>query len=113
MTWDDLLTGGWRAGISEKDFLSLSFAQVHRVFSGERQRSDERAVLTREIAWWLYAVNTKGIPQPKNIWWPIGDGGKTRAPTPEETEEVYRKYGKLNKKRRGRKRAKSADNGGQ
>jgi hypothetical protein len=104
VTWDDLLTGGWRAGINERDFLRLSFAQVHRVFSGEKQRSEERAVLTREISWWLYAVNTKGIPQPKNIWWPIGDGGKTKAPTPEETEDVYRKYGKLNKKRRGRKK---------
>ena len=111
MTWNDLLTSGWRAGVSEEDFLSLSFAQIHRVLKADQQRGDEKAMLTREIAWWMYASNTKGHPMPKNIWWPIGDQGQGKAPTPQETEEVYRKYGKLKRKRRGRKRAKSADNG--
>ena len=111
MTWSDLLTDGWQIGVGEDELLRLSFAQIYRLFKGARQASDERALLTREVAWWLYATNTKGTPMPKNIWWPIGDKGAGKAPTLEETEEVYRKYGKLKKKRRGRKRDQSTDNG--
>ena len=86
----------------------MSFAQIYRAFRGAQQRQEERAVLTREIAYLIYASNTKGYPTPKNIWWPIGEV-QDKGVTAEDTAEVYRKYGKL--KRNGRKRNAGKDHG--
>ena len=86
----------------------MSFAQIYRAFKGYQQRQEDSAIMTREIAYLIYASNTKGYPTPKNIWWPIGEV-QDKGVTAEDTAEVYRKYGKL--KRNGRKGNESQNNG--
>ena len=72
----------------------MSFAQIYRVFKGARQSYEERAALTREIAYLIYATNSRN-PKPKDHWWPIGEVKSTYAPTQEELDEIWQKYGKL------------------
>jgi GTP cyclohydrolase I len=85
----------------------MSFAQIYRAFKGYQQRHEQQETLTREVAYLIYATNTKN-PKPKNIWWQIGDV-EDKGVTPEETKEIYKQYGKL--KRHGRKRNESHNNG--
>lgn len=73
----------------------MSFAQIYRAFKGAKQRYEEKAILTREIAYLTYAVNAKN-PKPKGLWWPIGEIKKGAEPTQEELDEIWDKYGKLN-----------------
>ena len=87
--------------------MSMSFAQIYRAFKGYQQRQEESAVMTREIAYLIYATNSKN-PKPKNLWWPIGEI-EDKGVTPEDTEKVYEQYGKL--KRNGRKGNESQNNG--
>ena len=73
----------------------MSFAQIYRAFKGYQQRHEQQETLTREIAYLIYATNSKN-PKPKNLWWPIGveDPGVTQ----EYTDMIYAKYGKLHGK---------------
>jgi hypothetical protein len=75
--------------------LRMNFAEIYRAFKGARQRYEEKAILTREIAYLTYAVNCKN-PTPKNIWWPIGEIQRGPEPTQEELDEIWQKHGKLN-----------------
>lgn len=85
----------------------MSFAQIYRAFKGAQQKYEQQETLTREVAYLIYATNSKN-PQPKNIWWQIGEV-EDKGVTPEYTAEIYAKYAKL--ERNGRKGNESQDNG--
>ena len=75
----------------------MTFAEIHRAFKGHRQRMDDQAMLTREVAYLLYAQVGKKPLQPKEVFWPIGEM-KDPGVTQEYTDMIYAKYGKLHGK---------------
>lgn len=86
-------------------------AQIGRMFEGVKHRNEDKWRRTRLIAW---EVNKQYHKHPPDLeqYLRIGEVKDTTRATQEELNEIWRKYGKIQskKKKNGRTGTKSANN---
>lgn len=82
--------------MTEDELLRLSFVQINRLFEAYRLKDNEWWEKFRLVAYETWRKGARNAPE-INAYMPIDKDGKSEM-TKEELDEIWKKYGKLDRK---------------
>jgi hypothetical protein len=87
--------------VTEDELLRLSFAQIHRLFEGYKLKDEAEWRKFRLIAYETWRKGARNAPE-IDTYMPLGEI-EGKEVTKEELDEIWHKYGKLDKKKKRKK----------